>query len=249
MNLTENNIKIIQGVNGTYLNLYPNSGYDPTAYERPTVAVDTCICTMIDWKLKVLLIKRKIEPFAGKWAIPGGYVNIKDMEDIDDASIRELNEETGATGIPVHQLHAYGKADRDPRWRNLSIAYYALVPVSIINNQSIEAADDAIDSDWFAFDELPDMAFDHKTILSDLLSRLKQEVNYLSIAFNLVDKNFTLTELQYAYQSIIGKDLITSNFRRTVNRLYKIQEVADLMKGSAGRPAKLFNFCGTKTIF
>jgi len=242
-------IEVKTGKNGTYLNLYPNSSYDPTEYERPTVAVDTCICTLIDNTLKVLLIKRKIAPYKGKWAIPGGYVNIKDMEDIDDASLRELKEETGATGIKVRQLHTYGKPKRDPRWRNLTVAYFALVPYSVIQKQLIEANDDASDYGWYSFDQLPTMAFDHETILNDLKNRLVETINYSPIGFELVDKNFTWTALQTAYESILGRKLLAPNFRRAIKRMYDIKETSIKGKSVFGRTPNLFTLNGIKDNF
>lgn len=242
-------IERLTGKNGTYLNLYPKGEYDPTEYERPTVTVDTCICTVMNSQLKVLLIKRNNAPFKGKWAIPGGFVNIKDMEDIDDASTRELKEETGVTGITVRQLHTYGKAKRDPRWRTVDIAYYALVPINIIQSQKIKADDDASDYQWFSLSDLPKLGFDHVTILTDLRNRLIDQINYSPIGFELVGKRFTWNELQNAYESVLGRNLIASNFRRVIKRMYIIEECSEMVKNNAGRPAMLLKFSGAKSNF
>lgn len=121
------------------------ANYNPKDYDRPGVTVDAAVFSVIDNKLKVLLIKRKNHPWKDAWALPGGFVEIK--ESLDDAVVRELKEETGASDIKYFkQLYTFGKPDRDPRNRVISVAYLALTPVESL---SIIAGDDASDAKWF----------------------------------------------------------------------------------------------------
>ena len=136
------------------------SNYDKNAYEKPSITVDVCICQIVDNDLKVLLIKRKNPPYRNYWAIPGGFVDIERKEDLKIAAIRELEEETGVKGVDVHQLATYGDPNRDPRMRIITVAYYAIVPSELIDQQNIEAADDAKEYQWASLRNLPPMAFD-----------------------------------------------------------------------------------------
>lgn len=142
------------------------------AYEHPHPAVttDAVIFTICDQHLKVLLIRRRHEPYKGCWAFPGGF--IEPDEDLDCCVRRELREETGLTGIRLEQLHAFGDPDRDPRERVITVVYYALVPADRL--QPI-AADDAAAVGWFGVDELPELAFDHRQILSMAQQRLAEK--------------------------------------------------------------------------
>ena len=126
--------------------------YDPTQFERPSVTVDVVIFSILDEQLKVLLIKRKAWPFEGMWAIPGGFVQM--AEDLETAAYRELAEETGVLKDDVYleQLFTFGRPDRDPRTRVITVAYFALVGA---DNLSPQAASDAEDVDWFSIYSLP----------------------------------------------------------------------------------------------
>ncbi|MBF0695690.1 MAG: NUDIX hydrolase [Flavobacterium sp.] len=131
------------------------------------VTVDILILKKSDRGLNLLLIKRKNDPYKGKWAIPGGFVD--QDEDLEDAAKRELKEETNVAVADVVQLKAFGKPGRDPRHHTVSVAFYAFV------DQSTEAtaADDADQADWFDLNELPELAFDHSEIISFAKESLK----------------------------------------------------------------------------
>ncbi len=108
----------------------------------------------------VLLIQRKNPPFQGKWALPGGFV--EDEEALEVAAARELEEETGIKNVALQQLHTFGKPDRDPRGRAISVSYFGLTEAS---TQTIKADTDASDVRWFDIHQLPGLAFDHQQIV------------------------------------------------------------------------------------
>ncbi len=114
---------------------------------------------------KLLLIRRRNAPFAGSWALPGGFLEAN--EDLVDGAARELEEETGVRGIPLHQIGAFGKPGRDPRGRVVSIAFWAFLPDAQL--VQVSAADDAAEAAWFPVDELPSLAFDHGEIIAAAL--------------------------------------------------------------------------------
>lgn len=138
-------------------------------YPRPCVTTDCLIFRKIDGVWHVLLIERGNEPFKGCWALPGGFLEME--EDLDTCAARELQEETGLTGIELHQLYAFGAPNRDPRHRTISVAYWG------VDNSERQAvgSDDAAEARWFALDKLPSLAFDHEQILQKALS--DNEVN------------------------------------------------------------------------
>jgi 8-oxo-dGTP diphosphatase len=135
-------------------------------YERPAVTVDMVIVAHTDQGHEVLLIERGEPPFKGKWALPGGFLDID--EELHDAAARELEEETGLTGIAMGQLGAYGKVGRDPRGRTVSVVYMAVVR----HKPPARAGDDAAKVGWFPLNNLPDLAFDHTEILRDAVLRV-----------------------------------------------------------------------------
>jgi 8-oxo-dGTP diphosphatase len=217
------------------------SDYDKNAYEKPSVTVDVAVCTIFNKSLQVLLVKRSLAPFKQYWAIPGGFVSIEKKESLEEAAWRKLKEETGIEDVYLEQLRTYGEPLRDPRMRIITVAYFALVPYSNLANSSF-----AENTSWFALNNLPDkLAFDHKDILSDLLTRLRGKISYTPIAFSLLEKQFTWAELQNVYEIILGKELLTPNFRRKLLSMYEIKEL-DTKKKTKGRPSTLLSFEGEK---
>lgn len=225
------------------------SNYDKNAYEKPSVTVDVAICQFQEGELKVLLIKRKNPPFRDSWAIPGGFVDIPAKETLEITAARELEEETGLRDMYVEQLKTYGDPDRDPRMRVITVAYFALVRPESLLSQHIEAKSDAKEWGWFSLNRLPQLAFDHKKILGDLMERLSGKVSYTPIAFNLLNKKFIFRELQDIYEFLLGRKILGPNFRRKILSMYtlkQIKEVRELPNG--GRPAAQFVFKNMKTV-
>ncbi|MHC4645671.1 MAG: NUDIX domain-containing protein [Planctomycetota bacterium] len=143
-------------------------------WPRPMVSADAVVFSFPKGKARLLLIRRKHEPFKGKWAIPGGYVDMD--EEIEDAATRELAEEAGLTGISLEQMHTFGKCGRDPRGRQITVAFTG---IAAQGQTRIKAGDDAADARWFDIEKLPeDLAFDHNEVASFAIGRLKRTKAY-----------------------------------------------------------------------
>lgn len=140
-------------------------------HPRPAVTTDIALLHLCHETLQVLLIKRAHEPHLGKWALPGGFVDID--EDLDAAARRELAEETGVTGVALQQLHTFGALGRDPRGRVITVVYYGVVT----EQPSLDAATDAAAARWFALEAIPDLAFDHAEILQMARARVTAELD------------------------------------------------------------------------
>jgi 8-oxo-dGTP diphosphatase len=207
-------------------------------YPRPAVTVD-CIIFGLDSgsQLKVLLVQRAQDPFQGHWALPGGFVEMD--EDLETAALRELEEETGVRDVFIEQLFTFGAPGRDPRGRVISVSYYALVNLA---EHPVNAGSDAHGADWFPLDALPPLAFDHERILTVAIERLRAKVRYQPIGFELLPEQFTLSQLQALYETILGVDELNKrNFRTRILRMGVLKEVGK-QEGVAHRPATLFSF-------
>lgn len=205
-------------------------------YPRPSVTADVIIFTLRENDLHVLLIKRGHSPFEGMWAIPGGFVDIG--ESLEEAALRELEEETGVRDVYLEQLYTFGDPGRDPRGRVITVAYFALVPATAIHPR---AGDDAAEARWWSVCDLPPLAFDHADILAYALQRLRYKLEYAAVGFELLPETFTLSELQAAYEIILGEKLDKRNFRRKILSAGVIEEAGGYRTGE-GRPAKLYHF-------
>src|SRR5258706_12949185 len=180
-------------------------------YPRAALTVDCVVFGYDEGELKVLLIERGLEPFKGKWALPGGFVRVD--ETLDEAARRELEEEAGLENVFLEQLYSFGDVDRDPRERVVSVAYYGLVKLSA---HETRAATDAADARWFPISKLPKLAFDHAQIFATALARLKGKVRYEPIGFELLPPKFTLSQLQHLYEAVLENELDKRNFRKKV---------------------------------
>ncbi len=212
-------------------------GYDRNRNKNPAVTVDIIIFSLVEDDLNVLLVKRKYAPFDGMWAIPGGF--LERDETLEEAAVRELAEETGVSGVYVEQLYTFGDPGRDPRMRVITVAYFALVPVNEIHHRP---GDDAAETRWFSIFQLPDLAFDHRRILDCALARLRSKLEYSAVGLHLLPDNFTLTELQNAYQVILGDRLDKRNFRRKVLASGILEVTGRKKKSTEGRPAMLYRY-------
>ncbi len=147
-------------------------------WPRPMVTVDAVVFAFFAGHAKLLLINRAKEPFKGKWALPGGFVDID--EELEDAVARELAEEAGLTDVPLEQMHAFGKCGRDPRGRQITIAFMG---IATKGKQRIKAGDDAGAARWFDIEKLPaDLAFDHNEVANFAIRRLKRRSIYRQMA-------------------------------------------------------------------
>src|SRR5436189_350737 len=206
-------------------------------YARAALTVDCVVFGYDEGELNVLLIERGLEPFKGRWALPGGFVRVD--ETLDEAARRELQEETGLKNVFLEQLYTFGEVERDPRERVVSVTYYALVKLS---EHDAKAATDAANAQWFPIAKTPKLAFDHADILSVALARLKGKVRYQPIGFELLPPRFTLSELQHLYEAVLGTDLDKRNFRKKVLSYDLLVPLKAKQKTGRHRPAQLFRF-------
>jgi 8-oxo-dGTP diphosphatase len=206
-------------------------------YPRPALTVDGVVFGLDDEDLKVLLVRRDGEPFRGKWALPGGFVRVE--ESLEEGVRRELREETGIDQLFLEQLYTFGALDRDPRERVVTVAYYALVKLS---DHRIRAATDARDAAWFTVPEARGLAFDHDRILAVALERLKGKVRYQPIGFELLPPQFTLSQLQRLYETVLGKPLDKRNFRKKILGMDFLVALEEVQKDVAHRAARLYRF-------
>ncbi|MCE1249043.1 MAG: NUDIX hydrolase [Firmicutes bacterium] len=212
---------------------------DTTTY--PSVTVDIVIFTIQKEDLNVLLIKRKFPPFKGKWAIPGGFVGYG--EPLEEAALRELYEETGVKDVYIEQLYTFGSPDRDPRRRVITVSYFALISSE---NIVVRPDSDVSDVKWHSIYKLPRLAFDHEHILNYALQRLRNKIMYTNAAFQLLPEKFTLTELQKAYEIILGKKLDKRNFRKKILSSNFLEMTQSKKIEGRHRPANLYRFSAEK---
>jgi 8-oxo-dGTP diphosphatase len=228
----------------------PSAQSLPAAFQQAFITVDLVIFTILDADVKVLLIQRRAEPFLGGWALPGGFLRSDEAggagEDLEAAARRELKEETGLSPerIYLQQLGAYGRPDRDPRGRVLSVAYYALLRPDLA--PFVAAGGDAANATWHSLSELDriTLAFDHGEMIRDARSRLVESLGAGDIAFELVPPTFTIPELRAVYDVITGKSHDPGNFRRKVQAMVGdgAIEQAPGKRITGGKPAAVYRF-------
>ena len=206
-------------------------------YPRPAVAVDCVVFGFDDGELKVLLIRRGLAPFKGRWALPGGFVRLD--ETLDDAARRELAEEAGLSDVYLEQLYTFGDVARDPRERVVSVAYYALVA---LDRHPPTAATDAAAAAWFPVADLPSLAFDHPAIVGAAVHRLRGKVRYQPVGFELLPVTFTLSQLQHLYEAVLERPLDKRNFRKKLLAMDLLVETDEVEQDVAHRAARLYRF-------
>lgn len=214
-------------------------------FERPLVTVDVVIFCVSDGALKALLLRRpdqSDEPFPGRWALPGGFVDVKKDPSLRDCASRKLLEKTGITTPYLEQLGSWGSGDRDPRGWSATHAYFALIQIPSGEAGSPALAKDKTDgstpSQWFEVGESvrKRLAFDHSEILAAAIARLRSKVEYTSLPAFLLHEPFTLPELQRTYEVVLGRPMDKSAFRRRMLDAEFLEEVG-AVDGSSGRTA------------
>jgi 8-oxo-dGTP diphosphatase len=205
-------------------------------YQPIQVTVDIVVFTVHEQTLQVLLIERGIDPFKGRYALPGGFVRAE--ETLEQAAFRELLEETGTKDVYLEQLYTFGDPHRDPRGRVVTVAYYALVPT---DKSPLLAGTDAAAAGWYPVSELPPLAFDHRKIVEYAVDRLRNKLEYTNVGFQLLPAKFTLSALQALHEAILGKPLDKRNFRRKVLGLGLVKPSKE-MQATGRKPAQLFSF-------
>ena len=211
-------------------------------FARPLTTVDLVIFTVLEDRLQVLLVRRpdhQNEPFPGLWALPGGFVDVEQDRDLDACALRKLREKTGVSAPYLEQLGSWGSATRDPRGWAATHVYFALIPVEPV---ALEKGANAADVHWFPVvgnGVAPELAFDHAAILRAALERLRNKVEYTSLPAYLLPEEFTLSELQHAYEVVLERAIEKSAFRTRVQAAGLVEPVATKRTGP-NRPAQLY---------
>ncbi len=204
---------------------------------RPLLTVENIILSYENKQIKALLIQRKDEPFRGEWALPGGPVAIN--ESLEEAAARHLSSQSGIDDAYIEQFYTFGAVDRDPRGRSVGVTYYALINS---DDMALDPGAEALSAAWFNIYELPELAFDHAEILEFAINRLKEKLKYESIGFNLLPRDFTLSDLQRLIETLTGKSLDKRNFRKKILGLNILKE-SMVIKSKNNKPlATLYHF-------
>jgi 8-oxo-dGTP diphosphatase len=212
-------------------------------YPHPAVTTDVVLFTIRQGVLSVLLIQRGNVPYKGMWALPGGFLDID--EDLEACAKRELLEETGVEGVYLEQLYTFGDLQRDPRERVISVTYFAL---SQSDNLSPKASSDAALAAWFSICELPELAFDHANIIQMAHKRLVSKLGYTTIAFKMLPKSFTLSQLQSVYEILLNEKLDKRNFRKGMLARNIIKETGEYARTGNHRPAKTYQLINPSQV-
>ncbi len=197
----------------------------------PRLAVDVVAFSLIKGELSVLLVERRRAPYLGYWALPGRFVGLKDG--LEAAAHQALEEKAGARGLHLEQLHAFDQPERDPRGRVITIAFYALLPPG--------GTPVSQGAGWFSVNELPPLAFDHGEIIAYAHARLRDQLFEAPVVRYLLPRTFTLSELQDAYEVILGRPLDRRNFRKRILKDKTLEPVGE-RRGGPGRPAVVYRF-------
>ena len=198
------------------------------------VSVDVVLLTLIEQQLHAVLLKRVAAPFAGVWALPGGYIHADEDADAKASAARVLKTKVGIEGAYLEQLATFSGPARDPRGWSVAIAYCALLPVQ---NLPPDRADISV----VPVSALPQLPFDHRDIVDAALARVRSKSLYSSLPVHLCGETFTLPQLQQVYENILGEPLNKVSFRRKMDEMDWLEAVAGAMQsGAAHRPAQLY---------
>lgn len=208
-------------------------------YPHPSVTADCVIFGFDGVSIKVLLIQRGIEPYKGKWAFPGGFMQID--ETVEECARRELEEETGLKNASVEQFYTFSDVNRDPRERVITVAHYALVRLS-----EVKGGDDAASAQWFAESEIPSLAFDHDRILRMARNCLKERICFEPIGFELLPEVFTMSELQNLYEAILEVKFDRRNFYNKMLKLGILTEAEPRAEQASRRTPTKYRFNAAK---
>jgi 8-oxo-dGTP diphosphatase len=201
------------------------------------VSIDCVIFGFDNGVLKVLLIKRAIEPSKSEWALPGGFI-LKN-EELNRAAERILNETSGVKNIFMEQLSVFGDVNRYPNGRVFTIGYYALVSP---DKYTLSPGIDTSEVKWYMLSEINNLPFDHNKIINAALERLREKVRYHPIGFELLPKKFTLPKLQSLYESILDLKLDKRNFRKKLLKMNLLIKLEEKEKDNLRRAAYLYKF-------
>ena len=205
-------------------------------YPHPAVTVD-CVIFGFDGKsLRILLIERGVEPFKGSWALPGGFVRMD--ETVEQAAMRELQEETNVKGVYMSQLAVFSEVDRDPRERVITVAFYALVKPS---DHDVIGGDDAASAQWFSLDDYPPLVFDHEQILKAAFSQLQRNFRAGNVGLELFEDKFSISQLYALHSLVTQKEIDRRNFYKKVTSYNYIEPTTDKVRETPHKPSMLYS--------
>jgi 8-oxo-dGTP diphosphatase len=229
------------------------SSYDAARFPHPSLAVDVALVTADKRGLRCVLIERKEHPNQGKWSLPGGFVRME--ESLEQAANRVLETKVGVREIFLEQLYTFGRPDRDPRTRVITVAYYALVDPQQLAFLAADhhASLTTIEVPWTGERRGPvrvrsdsgkrlPLAFDHAEILGWVVQRLRGKLDYAAIGFELLPRQFTLRMLQTIHETILGRKLNKDSFRRRMLATGLLKPTGQLEQDVGHRPAELYRF-------
>lgn len=234
-----------------YCRMMSRNQSDLGEYPRPHLTVDLVLMTICDQKLQLLLIRRELEPFKGRWALPGSFVREREM--LDEGALRILTDKTGLPGTKVEQLYTFSTPDRDPRGWVVSTAYFALVPQDTLQGavanaeglrlQPVRLVENGLE--YSGMDPDFSLPFDHDEMVRTALERLRGKLDWSLIAFDLLPERFTLLELQQVHESILGRELNKPTFRKKMlDREFadgrRLIATGEFTRGRRHRPAELY---------
>ena len=225
--------------------------YDPAAYPHPSVAVDVAVVTVEAGALRTLLVQRSEHPGKGAWALPGGFVGLR--ESLDDAATRVLADKARLRGVYLEQLFTFGAPERDPRTRVISVAYYALVECDRLPRTGAGPVVAQLRVPWpeergGPVEALDDegrplaLAFDHAEILGTAVKRMRGKLDYAPIGFQMLGPTFTLLQLQRVHEAVSGRPQNKDSFRRRMLASGLLAATGKMQAGVEHRPAELFRF-------
>lgn len=218
----------------------PNAQLEPLNLPPNVIkalSIDNLIFGLDHDELKILLVKQTDPMHQGKWALPGGWIRYD--ENLRDAAYRLLEELTGIRQLFLEQLKTFGRVDRFPNDRVVTVAYYALVSAE---NYSLVAGQAAADVSWHSANKLPELVYDHAEIIEHGLKVLRHQVCHQPIGFNLLPEKFTLLQLQALYEAILNTKLDKPNFRRKIMKMNLLTPCNEKQQGVPHRAANLYRF-------
>ncbi len=201
-------------------------------HPQPLVMVDTALFTIRDESLCLVLTRRKEPPFAGVFALPGGFVHTQEDTDTEDSARRVIRSKIGFDARYLEQLFTFSGAARDPRGWSISVSYYALIPWSLLEGNAAITAPPV--------DALPTLPFDHQQIIAKAVERLRSKATYSSLPAFLLPAEFTMNDLHQIYQQTIGTRLDKASFRHKILEQDIIEELTNRFRTGAHRPAQLY---------
>ena len=207
-------------------------------YKNQGIHIITSLFTVEDGIVKVLLIKRKNEPFYGEWVLTGGA--LYNNESLEDGAYRELSEKTGIENIEIKQFRAFGKLNRSPVMRMVAIGFIGVIDSKRVS--ILKESRNTSDADWVPIDKVPKLGYDHNEILDYAIEELKKEIVKSNILKSLFPDGVTMPELQMTYEAILNKKFDRRNFRKKILSLDLLDETNEYKKFNGNKPAKLYKF-------